>query len=246
MSQRNLAVFSDIHSNLEALEAVLADMDSLKIGNRVCLGDVVGYGPSPSACLKRVRALDCPILLGNHDEAVSNDLPLENLNEVAVAGIEYSREKLTAEEKDFLRSRPFTASQEGCQFVHSSLIQPAYWIYITSELEAHIHFSYQEAGICFNGHTHVPMVWQKSGETMATGRRGAGKVKLEPNSKYLINVGGVGQPRDLNPRACYVIYRPEEKTVEFRRVKYDITKTKRKIARAKLPKYLGERLLIGQ
>ena len=246
MNESVLAVFSDVHSNLEALEAVLADMDALGIKNHICLGDIVGYGPSPGACLKRIRALNCPILLGNHDNAAATDTPLENLRDIAVAGIEFSRTKLSGDEKLFLKSLPLTAGDEECQFVHSSLIEPSEWDYITTELEADVHFGYQHAPICFSGHTHVPMVWQKIGDKMPTGRRGVGKIAFQPECKYLINVGAVGQPRDLSSNSCYVIFDTGKQTVEFRRVKYDIAKTRKKISRAKLPKFLGQRLALGR
>jgi len=112
MNESVLAIFSDVHSNLEALDAVLADMESLGIKNYICLGDIVGYGPNPSACLKRIRGLNCPILLGNHDIAAATDMPLENLRDVAVAGIEFSRGKLSKEEKEFIQTLPFTVNHQ--------------------------------------------------------------------------------------------------------------------------------------
>jgi len=192
------------------------------------------------------RDLRSPVLLGNHDKAASTDLPLVNLRDIAVAGIEFSRAKLSAEERAFLKSLPLTARNHGCQFVHASLIEPSEWDYVTSGLEADVHFGCQDAPICFSGHTHVPMVWQKSAEKMTTVRKGVGKIDLRPGFQYLINVGAVGQPRDLSPNACYVIYNEGKPSVEFRRVQYDIAKTGRKISRAKLPKFLAQRLSLGR
>jgi len=137
-------------------------------------------------------------------------------------------------------------NHQGCQFVHASLIEPSKWDYITSPMDADIHSSFQDARICFHGHTHVPMVWQKIDDYMTTGKRGIGKIDLQTGCQYLINVGAVGQPRDLNPDASYVIFNQEKQTVEFRRVKYDISKTQKKISRNKLPKFLGQRLALGR
>ena len=246
MKERATAVFSDIHSNLDALEAVLADMDSLGVKRYVCLGDIVGYGPSPVASLKRVRALNCPIVRGNHDEAVASDVPVGDFRDVAQAGIEFSRTKLSVEARAFLGALPLTIEYEGCQFVHASLHEPSNWNYIMREFDAEMHFKHQTAHVCFCGHTHIPVVWQKKGDQLPAGRNGVGTVKLDRDCISLVNVGAVGQPRDFNPDACYVIYDPEEQTVEFRRVKYDTTKARRKISRAKLPKFLGQRLALGR
>lgn len=246
MSQQVIAVFGDIHSNLEALTAVLADMEAQSVTQRVCLGDIVGYAASPAKCLAMVRSLNCPIVQGNHDEAAGAETPLTGMRDLAKAGIEFSRKKLAPEERTFLKELPRVEKVAGCLFVHASLHNPGEWGYITDAPDAAEHFEQQGVNVCFCGHTHQPRVWSRSDSERPVGRNGQGTITLDRHSRYLINVGSVGQPRDLNANACYVIYDADNNTVEFRRVKYDVTKARRKISRAKLPKFLGQRLALGR
>ena len=246
MPDSALAIFSDIHSNLEALEAVLSDMEYRHTTPHLCLGDVVGYGASPAKCLERVRALSCGVLQGNHDAMAAADISLAGISDTAVAGIEYSREKLSREQRDYLENLPLTLSEGDCAFVHSSLEAPADWWYVADPLDALAHFQEQTAPICFCGHTHVPMVWHLSKGGVLKAGHGEGRVRLPRGGKTLVNVGSVGQPRDLNPDACYVTYDAKEQCVEFHRIPYDIEKTQRKIRRAKLPEFTGERLTQGR
>jgi diadenosine tetraphosphatase ApaH/serine/threonine PP2A family protein phosphatase len=238
------AVFSDIHSNLEALEAVLADMATLGIKRCICLGDTVGYGANPAQCLDRVRALGCPILLGNHDEAAAGDGGLDDMSKAAQAGLLYSREKLSVEQRAFLRDLPHAAAAEKVQFVHASLGGPDIWMYVLHPFEAMAHLLTQTEPLCFCGHTHIPAVWHLDEDGSLESGYGEGRVQLPSSGKTLINVGSVGQPRDENPAACYVVCTGD--VVEFRRVTYDIAKARRKIARAGLPRFLGERLAHGK
>jgi diadenosine tetraphosphatase ApaH/serine/threonine PP2A family protein phosphatase len=240
-----IAIFADVHSNLEALEAVLADMESLKIRRHICLGDIVGYGPNPGACLKRIRSLGCPILQGNHDWACTHVADLDRWSEAAQAGIAWSRLKLTRAEKEFLATLPLTLRIGDCEFVHASLESPGDWNYILTEDDAHQHFQVQAARIAFCGHTHLPLAVEKTAETLAAAPCDAGKIRLRADRRYLINVGSVGQPRDRCPHACYAIYRPAEAIVEFRRVPYDVKATRRKILRARLPQFAADRLEQG-
>lgn len=241
-----IAVFSDVHSNLEALEAVLADMDTLKIQHRVCLGDIVGYGPNPSECLEKIRVLGCPVLKGNHDAAAAVEDDFEEMNSTAIAGIELSRETLSADQRQWLGQLPLTLAADGCQFVHGSLDAPEEWWYVLSPEDAAVHFEAQTQPICFCGHTHDPMVWHSRGQRHLSIRHGEGRIPVSQEGKTLINVGSVGQPRDRNPDACYAIYHPVEHWVQFRRIPYDVGKTKRKIGRAGLPQYSAERLFEGR
>ncbi|MDD5349907.1 MAG: metallophosphoesterase family protein [Chthoniobacteraceae bacterium] len=241
-----MAVFSDVHSNLEALEAVLADMDALQIRRRVCLGDLVGYGPDPAACLEKVRALGCPVLQGNHDAAAACEEDFEEMNSTAIAGIELCRQSLTPEQREWLASLPLTLAEDGCEFVHGSLDAPGEWWYVLSPEDATIHFEAQTQPVCFCGHTHDPMLWQSNGPHQLSIRHGEGRIKLPETGKILINVGSVGQPRDRNPDACYAIFHPEARWVQFRRVPYNLEKTKGKIGRAGLPQYSAERLFEGR
>jgi diadenosine tetraphosphatase ApaH/serine/threonine PP2A family protein phosphatase len=246
MSDSIFAVFADIHANLEALQAVLADMDAQAISQRVCLGDLVGYAANPAQCLELIRGLRCPVVQGNHDAAAAGDAALDDMRDVAQSGIEFARLKLSAEQRAYLAGLPLTSSSERCQFVHASLNAPDQWRYVMRESEAREHFKVQTKPLCFCGHTHVPIVWHLSNTGNIKSWRGQGRIELPPGGKILVNVGSVGQPRDLCPSACYAICDPDARWVEFRRVDYDIHKASRKILRAKLPHFAAQRLALGR
>lgn len=245
-----IAVFSDVHSNLEALQAVMADMDRLKIERRYCLGDVVGYGPDPGACLEMVRDMRCPVLKGNHESAVAStnfydDTEAEEMNTSALAGIELSRKTLSEDQRNWLKTLPLALDEAEAEFVHGSLDAPGEWWYVMSPNDAWLHFEVQKRALCFCGHTHNPMLWHAEGKKLSV-RPGVGRLPVRDTGKTLINVGSVGQPRDLNSDACYAIYSPEGHWVEFRRVPYDINRTRRKIREAGLPAYSAGRLFEGR
>ena len=246
MSDSALAVFGDIHSNLEALEAVLADMDGLGIQHRVCLGDIVGYAANPAKCLKLVRSLGCPVLQGNHDAFAANDDAAGDMRDVARIGIEFARQKLSPEEREYLAGLPLTTADGDCQFVHASLHRPEDWIYLVSPETLQEHFKAQAQRICFSGHTHVPCVWHFSSNSELSPLGGQGHIELPTDGKILINAGSVGQPRDLCRDACYAVYAQRRGCVDFRRVAYDVGKTKRGILRAKLPAFAAQRLSLGR
>ncbi len=242
-----LAVISDIHSNFEALTAVLEDVRSQGVENIVCLGDTVGYASGVRSCVRTVRALGCPVLLGNHDEAACQSRPPEDFNDTAAAGIIFAAARLTEANRSWLSSLPKTLEISGLTFTHASLEKDYEWAYILGADDARMHFEEQRTPIAFCGHTHYPMVWiEESPMGRIRQRLGEGIVSLPPSGKVLVNVGAVGQPRDGDPRSCYVIYRPETNTVEFRRVSYDLQQTRKKILRAKLPRFTANRLLKGQ
>jgi diadenosine tetraphosphatase ApaH/serine/threonine PP2A family protein phosphatase len=242
MSDSLVAVFADIHANLEALQAVLADMETLSISTRVCLGDIVGYAANPAECLERVRALDCPVVRGNHDDAAATDIEIENMRESARIGIEFARQQLSAEQRVYLGALPFRTKLGDAQFVHASLSFPRDWLYIMHPDDAEDHFALQTMPLAFCGHTHVPMVWHLNNSGNIKSSRGQGRIELPHGGKTLINVGSVGQPRDRNSAACYVIYHPRERWIEFRRVTYDIATAQEKIRQAGLPSATAERL----
>ncbi|MDQ3622157.1 MAG: metallophosphatase family protein [Verrucomicrobiota bacterium] len=246
MSNSILAVFGDIHSNLEALQAVCADMDLQRFEQRVCLGDIVGYAADPRQCLQFVRSLGCAVVQGNHDAATAEDYAMDGMRDVAQRGIEFSRLKLSAEERAYLGTLPFEVSAGRCQFVHASLECPQEWRYIMLEQDAREHFAAQTHPVCFCGHTHVPGVWHSSSTGTLKSWRGEGRIQLPAGGKVLINAGSVGQPRDLCPDACYALFDAEAGWVEFRRVAYDVRKTRRKILRANLPRLTAERLSLGK
>jgi len=246
MSESLFAVFADVHANLEALEAVLTDMGTSAISQRVCLGDIVGYAANSAQCLERIRGLECPVVKGNHDEAAAGDGDLGEMRDIAQSGIQFARRKLSAEQRAYLAGLPLALSSDSREFVHASLNDPAEWNYVMRELDARDHFAAQTQPLCFCAHTHVPMVWHLSNTGNIKTWRGHGRIQFPAGGKTLVNVGSVGQPRDLQPSACYASCDTHAGWVEFRRVSYDIAKARRKILRAKLPPYVAQRLSLGR
>ena len=238
-----IALFGDIHANLEALEAVLADAKDQGCTDHVCLGDVVGYNANPAECLEIVKELDCPVVKGNHDEDSGGDHSLESMNPVAAEALVWTRKQLSTEQRDWLRKLRMVRQVEDFTIVHSSLDQPQVWNYVTNKFDAMSSFSYQFTKICFHGHTHVPRVFQRESQIVELG---ADSVIFEDNLKYFVNVGSVGQPRNGDWRACYAIYDIPANTLVFRRIEYDIVKAQKKIIDAGLPEILATRLAEGR
>lgn len=238
-----IALFGDIHANLEALEAVLADAAQQGVTDYVCMGDIVGYNADPTACLETIQKMDCPAIKGNHDEDASGAHSLESMNPVAAAALQWTREQLNDDQRAWLRSLRMVRQVANFTVVHSTLDQPAHWNYVTNRFDAMANFSYQFTQTCFHGHTHVPRVFIKTDRVSEVP---AESVAIERNAKYFINVGSVGQPRDGDWRACYAIYDTDHQLVVFRRVEYDIATTQRKILAAGLPTMLAERIAEGR
>jgi len=245
MDSNRIAIFSDIHGNLEALKAVLADMEKMGVQDKFCLGDIVGYGPDPAKCLELVRELGCPILLGNHDEGCFASEPDSSFNAYALAALELARKQLSDEQKDFLKTLPMKIEADGFTVVHASLCDKKAWAYVIDTGDAINHFHFQTQSVCFCGHTHKPAVWRLVGAKVQ-GLPIAPPLTLDPSAKYLINVGSVGQSRTLNSDACYVIYDTLERKIEFRFVPYAFKKTQKKILQAGLPRFLAQRLALGR
>jgi diadenosine tetraphosphatase ApaH/serine/threonine PP2A family protein phosphatase len=238
------AVISDVHSNLEALFAVLDDLKRMKIKDVLFLGDAVGYGPDPNECVSLLRK-NCGVLLaGNHDRAALDLREAEYFNPFAQAAIVWTAEVLSKQSIKTLHGLPVIESMEehGLLLVHSSPFEPERWHYISSPIEAADAFDFFSERICLVGHSHIPFIVEKPrrGKMRAYGE----KAGLHEGSRYLINAGSVGQPRDGDPRACYVIVNDED--VEFKRVSYSVSETQKKMAEAGLPDMLIERLSYGK
>lgn len=238
-----IALFGDIHANLEALEAVLADAREQHCSDFVCLGDVVGYNANPAECLEIVREMNCPVVKGNHDEDASGDHSLETMNPTAATALMWTREQLNQEQREWLRKLRMVRQVADFTVVHSTLDQPTNWNYVTNRFDAMSNFSYQFTQVCFHGHTHVPRVYIKDAKVHEVA---AESVVIEPGAKYFINAGSVGQPRDGDWRSCYAIYDIESRLIVFRRIEYDLAKTQKKILGAGLPPMLAERLADGR
>lgn len=237
------AVIADIHSNLEALEVVLADAKAQNCTHYCCIGDVVGYGANPRECLEIVRSMGMPCVKGNHDEYCSMDETLEGFNPHAAEAVQWTRQQLSAEERQWLRDLKYVRLVASFTMVHSTLDVPQRWGYVFDKLAAAASFTYQNTAVCFFGHTHVPVAFIR--DSVVRGGTYS-KFKVEPGRKYFVNVGSVGQPRDLNPKAAYVVYDLDEQTIELRRLDYDIAKAQKKILEAGLPPRLAERLEHGK
>ena len=237
------AIFSDIHANLEALEAVLRDAEEQKCTHYVCLGDVVGYNANPHECVARIQEMDCPIVKGNHDEQASLSESSRDFNELAEHAIEWTREHLSDDDKQWLRDLRLQRQVRDFTIVHATLDTPEQWGYVFNNLDAAASFTYQHTTVCFFGHTHVPMTFIRDDGVR---RVRVDQLRIEMAKKYFINVGSVGQPRDGDWRAAYCIYDIENENVEQRRVKYDLEAAQKKIIDAGLPRLLADRLAIGR
>ncbi|MEZ7957968.1 MAG: metallophosphoesterase family protein [Rubritalea sp.] len=238
-----IALFGDIHANLEALETVLADAEAQGCDSYVCLGDVVGYNANPSECLEIVRQMGCPVVKGNHDEDAAGDHSLEMMNPIAAEALQWTRDQLTDEQRDFLARMRMVRQVEDFTIVHSTLDQPNVWNYVTNKFDAMSNFSYQFTQVCFHGHTHVPRVFVRGSKVQDVPPE---SIAIEDGMKYFINAGSVGQPRDGDGRASYCIYDMEAKMIYFRRLDYDIATTQKKILAAGLPEALANRLANGR
>jgi predicted phosphodiesterase len=237
------AIIADIHGNLEALRVVLEDIKAQSCTHTVCLGDVVGYGANPKECLDIVRTLNLPCIKGNHDEMCSVDETLEGFNPYAAEAILWTREQLHEDDRKWLRDLKYLRLIANFTIVHATLDVPQRWGYVFDKLMAAASFTYQNTPVCFFGHTHVPVAFIR--DSMVRGGTYS-KFKVEPGKKYFINVGSVGQPRDNNPKAAYVVFDMDEATIELRRLDYDIPTAQKKILAAGLPPRLAERLALGK
>jgi diadenosine tetraphosphatase ApaH/serine/threonine PP2A family protein phosphatase len=208
-----------------------------------CLGDVVGYNANPKECLDTVRAMNIPCVKGNHDEFCSSDTPMEGFSPHAAEAGNWTRGKLTEDDRKWLRELKFLRLVSNFTIVHATLDAPQRWGYVFDKLAAAASFTYQNTPVCFFGHTHVPVAFIR--DSVVRGDSYS-KFRVQPGRKYFINVGAVGQPRDGNPKAAYVIYDMDEGSIELRRLEYDIASAQKKILEAGLPARLAERLAMGK
>ena len=238
-----IAILSDLHANLEATQAVLADAHQRDCTDYVCLGDVVGYNANPHECVEIVQKLRCPVVKGNHDEQASLEESSRDFNPLAEMAINWTREQLSDRDKEWLRGLPFTRQVRDFTIVHATLDTPERWDYVFNTLDAVPSFTHQQTTICFFGHTHVAGAFVRDDGVK---RVKVDELTIEPTKKYFINTGSVGQPRDSDWRSAYCIYHVDKNVVEQRRVKYDLATAQEKIIKAGLPRLLAERLKLGR
>lgn len=243
---RTYAILGDIHANIDALERVLEDAREQGATHFVSVGDIVGYNAAPAECIRIVRdELKCPVVRGNHDHYVSYlDTNLADFQPAAAQVVEWTRSQLSNEEMQWLHDLPLQKPVMGFMLVHSTLDMPDHWGYVFDNQQAESNFNYQYTQICFHGHTHVPIIYASTP---------SGVVHYEPRDftfefgqKLFINVGSVGQPRDGDPRASYVLFDMSSRQIRFRRLEYDVVTAQERIRDAGLPERLAARLEVGR
>lgn len=241
-----IAIISDIHSNLAAFEAVIKDFDGIE--EVWCLGDVVGYGPYPNECVTLLRTFQHICIPGNHDWAAIGKMDTADFNPDARRAALWTGEQLTTESRVYLESLPLTLTEGDFTLAHGSPREPI-WEYLFHPTQARANFDMFHTLYCLVGHTHVPMVfyyptpeegfigpalYAQPGAAITLGQR-----------RFILNPGGVGQPRDGNPDASYAILDLEAGRIEYRRVAYDIAATQQKMRQLRLPEALAQRLSYG-
>lgn len=244
-----MLVLSDLHSNIEALDAVLNDVRRKHCEQVVCLGDFVGYGAKPNQVLDRMRKLRARKLFvrGNHDRVAGGYENGESFNQAARLAALWTREQLSAANRAFLQSLPLGPVSDGGGILicHGSPLDEDEYIF--SEYDAYRVISSFDAPIIFFGHTHLPVVfeYEPSRGMTATLIRKPATIQLRANCRYMVNPGSVGQPRDRNPMASYLIFDQGRMSLHYRRVRYEVTRTQGAIRRAGLPSILADRLAVG-
>lgn len=239
-------ILADVHANFVALEAVLdaaGTFDELW-----CLGDTVGYGPQPNECVARIKSASSVVLVGNHDLGCIGTLPLTNFNREARIANEWNGKQLTADNLKYLEQlQPMTTVNDQVTLAHGSPRDPV-WEYLLDIEAALISFAHFDTQLCFVGHTHQPVIYTADvagtscKASLPTDRL---TLKLEPDRRYIINPGGVGQPRDGDSRAAFLLYDTEQATVTFHRTPYNIKRTQALMLDHGLPEILAARLSFG-
>jgi predicted phosphodiesterase len=244
-----IALISDIHANLPALEACLAAAERLHARRFAFLGDFVGYGPDPEAVINRVKPLaeaGAIAVLGNHDLAVLK--PSRDMNSSAAEAIAWTRTQLSADAASFLAGLPFEVRSGDMLFVHADASDPAAWHYVTDAETARASLTDCAATVTFCGHVHVPAVYCLSSLGKMISHRPVEDVAIPfpPQRKWLAVIGSAGQPRDGNPAASFAIYDTDERTLTYHRAPYDAEAVSQRMRALGLPDQLAERLLRGR
>ena len=238
------AIFSDVHSNLEAFERAVNFLDDNKVDAIIFLGDIVGYGADPNQAIALLKSLNATCIAGNHDWAAVNKFDVAYFNSFAREAIEWTKRQLTPENKTFLSRLGLGLQQAGFECVHGDLDYPEEFHYIFSADDAYKNFKLMRESTLFVGHSHRQETYILCDDKITYNRQT--RFKIEDNHKYIINVGSVGQPRDGDNRACVCIYEDDTRTVSLHRLEYDIKKAADKILKAGLPGILSQRLYVGR
>jgi diadenosine tetraphosphatase ApaH/serine/threonine PP2A family protein phosphatase len=239
-------LISDIHGNLEALQATLEAARKYEPYQLMCLGDVVGYGADPQPCIDLIGDKANLMLAGNHDLAVAGVIPTDEFNAIAKRSIEWTREQLNEEDKDLLGNLPLQYVDGDYCYTHASPLDPMRFAYIRTLEDVADVFAHIGQRFCFVGHTHLPVLVTMSRKTGRMEVQRDSKAKLDADTRYFVNVGSIGQPRDSNPDSCAVVLDEEAGSLEFVRIPYDISTSQGKILSNGLPSYLAERLMLAR
>jgi diadenosine tetraphosphatase ApaH/serine/threonine PP2A family protein phosphatase len=238
------ALISDVHGNLEALESVLRDIEKQGVEKIHFLGDAVGYGCNPNQCVSLIHK-HCDVkLLGNHDYAVMGLEQSDNFNQVARASMDWTVKKIKKKSIQILADFEMSSTFLDYYLVHASPEDPESWTYILDINAAQDNFDKFSQSVCLIGHTHVPECYILDKDGTVAQKENKSLIRQD-GYKYIVNIGSVGQPRDNDPRSCYLIVDTDTDTMYYRRVEYDIGKTQEKMKKAKLPEFLIERLATG-
>lgn len=239
------AVLGDIHGNLEAFKAVLYALSTERIDTYLSVGDVIGYGADPKECIKLLKSLKPEVLIaGNHEWGVLGLKEEGYFNELARDAVLWTKKNIDDDEIEYLKSFSLLYEDERMSLVHGTLYMPEEFYYIFDTEDAYVTISRMKSPLCFVGHTHIPAIF--SSDHGKVEYIDSQKIRVDYEKRYVINTGSVGQPRDGDPRASYIIYDDEEATVEMKRIEYDIKKAKDKILKAGLPSRLANRLTEGR
>lgn len=241
-----IAVVSDIHGNRHAFEAALDAIEATSCTEMWCLGDLVGYGADPDACVELARRHAAVCLAGNHDLGVRGDLPLEEFSRGAALAAQWTRANISNDTLDYLLALEPTNLEEAVGLYHASPRDPV-WEYVLSPLQADLCLDVQRHRVCLIGHSHVALSFSRFEGVAATGETHAAGEELEVgDGEWLINPGSVGQPRDGDPRAAWLELDTDDWTALYHRTEYDIEGAAAAIRAARLPDSLAERLSFGQ
>jgi diadenosine tetraphosphatase ApaH/serine/threonine PP2A family protein phosphatase len=239
------AILGDIHSNLVAFKAVLQDIENKGGFDKIwCLGDVIGYGPEPHACIELLKQFDHICVPGNHDWAAIGRIDTKDFNEDAAFANQWTAEQLTEEDKDYLKSLQLSIIEDNFTLAHGSPREPI-WEYLLSTRAAKENLEFFNTTFCLVGHSHIPLVFEHFDDRVTLRQlRDKATIELGEN-RLIINPGSVGQPRDHDPRASYAIYDSKARIIYHHRIAYEITATQDKMLEEKLPEFLIYRLSHG-
>ncbi len=241
-----VAIVSDIHGNLQAFEAVLDAIEASECEELWCLGDLVGYGADPDACVELARRHAAICLAGNHDMGVRGDLPLEQFSRGAALAARWTQETITADTLGYLSGLEPVMLEEKVGLFHASPRDPV-WEYVLSALQADLCLDAQTHRVCLIGHSHVALSFCRVPGEAASGQTRTDGEELDlDEGEWLVNPGSVGQPRDGDPRAAWLELDLDGGTALYHRVEYDIDAAAAAIRAARLPDSLAERLSYGQ